>query len=121
MFLSPPNESLFLIVSSRQASKLRTEPAGAAQSVTLDHVTLPSTGKYRVMFDPTNTMAQGTINVAVWASTDITVQTTADGSPTTVGDVRVQPTPNPSFRRVDAQVFTNGAPILKLSTVMGRY
>jgi general secretion pathway protein I len=35
--------------------------------------------------------------------------------------LRVQPTPNPSFRRVDAQVFTNGAPILKLSTVMGRY
>ena len=35
--------------------------------------------------------------------------------------VRVQPMPNPSFRRVDAQVFTNGAPILKLSTVMGRY
>lgn len=35
--------------------------------------------------------------------------------------VRVQPTPNPSFRRVDAQVFTSGAPVLKLSTVMGRY
>ena len=35
--------------------------------------------------------------------------------------LHVAPTPNPSFRRVDAQVFTGGAPILKLSTVMGRY
>jgi general secretion pathway protein I len=35
--------------------------------------------------------------------------------------VHVAPTPNPSFRRVDAQVFTGNAPVLKLSTVMGRY
>ena len=35
--------------------------------------------------------------------------------------VHVAPTPNPSFRRVDAQVFTNGSAVLKLSTVMGRY
>jgi len=35
--------------------------------------------------------------------------------------VHVVPTPNPSFRRVDAQVFTGNAPVLKLSTVMGRY
>jgi general secretion pathway protein I len=33
----------------------------------------------------------------------------------------VAATPNPSFRRVDAQVFENASPILKLSTVMGRY
>ena len=33
----------------------------------------------------------------------------------------VAPTPNPSFRRVDAQVFTNALPVLRLSTVMGRY
>ena len=30
-------------------------------------------------------------------------------------------TPNPSFRRVDAQVFENGYPILRISTVAGRY
>ena len=35
--------------------------------------------------------------------------------------VSVQPTPNPSFRRVDAQVFDDGAPVLRLSTVVGRY
>jgi general secretion pathway protein I len=35
--------------------------------------------------------------------------------------VRVAPTPNPSFRRVDAQVLDGGAPVLRLSTVMGRY
>ncbi len=35
--------------------------------------------------------------------------------------VSVLPTPNPSFRRVDAQVFDGGAPVLRLSTVVGRY
>jgi general secretion pathway protein I len=35
--------------------------------------------------------------------------------------IRVASTPNPSFRRVDAQVFSNAAPVLRLSTVMGRY
>ena len=35
--------------------------------------------------------------------------------------LRVAPTPNPNFRRVDAQVFTGGGPVLRLSTVMGRY
>lgn len=33
----------------------------------------------------------------------------------------VRPTPNPSFQRVDAQVFDDGSPILRLSTVVGRY
>jgi general secretion pathway protein I len=33
----------------------------------------------------------------------------------------VRPTPNPNFRRVDAQVFDGDAPILKLSTVVGRF
>ena len=33
----------------------------------------------------------------------------------------VRPTPNPSFRRVDAQVLTEGLPVLRLSTVVGRY
>jgi general secretion pathway protein I len=35
--------------------------------------------------------------------------------------LRVSPTPNPNFRRVDAQVFTNATPILRLSTILGRY
>ncbi|MBC5765014.1 type II secretion system minor pseudopilin GspI [Ramlibacter albus] len=33
----------------------------------------------------------------------------------------VAPTPNPSFRRVDAQVFDGNSPILRLSTVVGRF
>jgi len=35
--------------------------------------------------------------------------------------VSVLPTPNPSFRRIDAQVFDGNAPVLRLSTVVGRY
>ena len=35
--------------------------------------------------------------------------------------VSVSPTPNPSFRRVDAQVFDGKSPVLRLSTVVGRY
>lgn len=35
--------------------------------------------------------------------------------------ISVLPTPNPSFRRVDAQVFDGDAPILRLSTIVGRY
>lgn len=35
-------------------------------------------------------------------------------------NVRVSPTPNPNFRRVDAQVFDAAAPILRLSTIQGR-
>jgi general secretion pathway protein I len=34
--------------------------------------------------------------------------------------VNVSPTPNPSFRRVDAQVFDDKVPLLRLSTVQGR-
>ena len=33
----------------------------------------------------------------------------------------VRPTPNPNFRRVDAQVLRGDAPVLRLSTVVGRY
>jgi general secretion pathway protein I len=36
-------------------------------------------------------------------------------------NVSVRPTPNPSFRRVDAQVFDANAPVLRLSTIVGRY
>lgn len=35
--------------------------------------------------------------------------------------VGVLPTPNPSFRRVDAQVFDGTVPVLRLSTIVGRY
>ena len=35
--------------------------------------------------------------------------------------LKVSPTPNPNFRRVDAQVFAEAQPVLRLSTVMGRY
>jgi general secretion pathway protein I len=35
--------------------------------------------------------------------------------------VTVSPTPNPSFRRVDAQVVSAGYPVVRLSTVVGRY
>lgn len=33
----------------------------------------------------------------------------------------VRPTPNPNFRRVDAQVRKGETPVLRLSTVLGRY
>ena len=35
--------------------------------------------------------------------------------------LKVSPTPNPSFRRIDAQVFEGAAPVLRVSTVLGRY
>jgi general secretion pathway protein I len=35
--------------------------------------------------------------------------------------VAVLPTPNPNFRRIDAQVLREDTPILRLSTVLGRY
>lgn len=35
--------------------------------------------------------------------------------------VSVSPTPNPGFRRVDAQVLDGRTPLLRLSTVAGRY
>jgi general secretion pathway protein I len=39
-----------------------------------------------------------------------------------LGKVRVRPTPNPNFRRVDAQVLTvAGEPILTVSTILPRF
>ncbi|MCZ2104232.1 MAG: type II secretion system minor pseudopilin GspI [Comamonadaceae bacterium] len=35
--------------------------------------------------------------------------------------LQVTPTPNPQFRRVDAQVFDDKNPVLRLSTIVGRY
>lgn len=38
------------------------------------------------------------------------------------GRLQVRPTPNPNFRRVDAQVFDDaGQPVLSLSTVLSRW
>jgi len=38
------------------------------------------------------------------------------------GRLTVRPTPNPNFRRVDAQISNEaGLPVLTLSTVLGRY
>lgn len=38
------------------------------------------------------------------------------------GKLRVQSTPNPSFRRIDARISDEqGAPLLTISTVLGRY
>ena len=34
--------------------------------------------------------------------------------------VIVRPTPNPQFRRMDAQVFDADTPILRISTIIGR-
>jgi general secretion pathway protein I len=35
--------------------------------------------------------------------------------------VTAAPTPNPNFLRVDAQVFESAVPLLRISTVVGRY
>ena len=35
--------------------------------------------------------------------------------------LKVSGTPNTSFRRVDAQVFSGASPLLKISTVIGRF
>ena len=35
--------------------------------------------------------------------------------------VAVRPTPNPNFRRIDAEVFNADVPVLKLSTVLGQF
>ena len=35
--------------------------------------------------------------------------------------VSVRPTPNPNFRRIDAEVFNGPVPVLKLSAVLGQY
>lgn len=33
----------------------------------------------------------------------------------------VRPTPNPSFRRIDVRVLDDGLPVLRISTVLGRW
>lgn len=35
--------------------------------------------------------------------------------------LNVSPTPNPAFRRVNAQVFDGATPVLNIATVLGRY
>lgn len=40
---------------------------------------------------------------------------------TYTGKLGVRPTPNPNFRRIDAQIFDpSGQPVVKISTVLGR-
>ena len=51
---------------------------------------------------------------------DSTVTCEQAGRQLTVAVV-VRPTPNPSFRRVDAQVLDGSNSILRISTVIGRY
>ena len=51
---------------------------------------------------------------------DSTVACEQAGRALTVA-VGVRPTPNPSFRRVDAQVLDGSSPVLRLSTIVGRY
>jgi general secretion pathway protein I len=51
---------------------------------------------------------------------DSTVTCEQAGRALTVA-VAVRPTPNPSFRRVDAQVLDANTPVLRLSTIVGRY
>ena len=48
-------------------------------------------------------------------------QACEQGGQSFVVRLKVAATPNPSFRRVDAQVFAGQAPVLRLSTVMGRW
>ena len=36
------------------------------------------------------------------------------------GQVSVRPTPSPAFRRVDAQVWSNATPLLRVTTVLGQ-
>jgi general secretion pathway protein I len=51
---------------------------------------------------------------------DSTVACAQAGRDLTVA-LAVRPTPNPNFRRVDAQVFDGEMPIWRLTTVVGRY
>ncbi|MFZ4285996.1 type II secretion system minor pseudopilin GspI [Variovorax sp. HJSM1_2] len=36
-------------------------------------------------------------------------------------NIAVRPTPNPSFRRVDAVVLNGDSPVLRLTTIVGRF
>ncbi len=36
-------------------------------------------------------------------------------------NMEVRPTPNPSFRRVDAKVLDDGVPVLNIATIVSRY
>lgn len=35
--------------------------------------------------------------------------------------ISIRPTPNPSFSRVDVQVFSDNSPVLRVSTIIGKY
>ena len=50
-----------------------------------------------------------------------TVVTCTQGGQDFAVALAVRATPNPNFSRVDAQVLKDDAPVLRLSTVVGRY
>lgn len=49
-----------------------------------------------------------------------TAQTCTQAGQAFALEIHVRPTPNPLFRRVDAQVFAEGYPVLRISTIQGR-
>lgn len=51
---------------------------------------------------------------------DIAAQTCTQAGQAFALEIHVRPTPNPLFRRVDAQVFAEGYPVLRISTIQGR-
>lgn len=48
-------------------------------------------------------------------------QTCEQGGQALQVNISVRPTPNPSFRRVDALVMSGTTPVLRLTTIVGRY
>lgn len=82
-----------------------------------------------------NAQRQSTVLLAQICAENELVKTRLAGQMPNIGDstetceqagrqftvnVAVRPTPNPSFRRVDAQVIDENAPVLRLSTIVGR-
>jgi general secretion pathway protein I len=46
--------------------------------------------------------------------------TCSQGQKEFIGKVKIQPTPNPNFRRMDVQILDRQGPILSLSTIVGK-
>ena len=66
-----------------------------------------------------NELVQVRLSAQMPAVGDSTVRCEQAGRALDVSLV-VRPTPNPTFSRVDAQVFSDGYPVLRLSTIVGR-
>lgn len=67
-----------------------------------------------------NVLAQLRLSRQMPGVGDSTLPCEQAGRVFTVG-ITVRPTPNPSFRRVDARVSDGAVPVLQVSTVIGRY